>query len=742
MPASGHALGLTGLPERLLSLMPTGPIARALKEGLPWFTEPDKCGAYVVTLPETLPVTEALELVEGLEKTDTPVGGVIVNRVLNDPFTDAERALLDPVLEGKDIYGKGRYEAVAEAEEAPAEPTQPHRPAHPGHPRVPAAGRGAGERRGQQPGHLPGGRVSISPRELIETRKVIVCGGSGGVGKTTTATAIALVAATMGRKVLALTVDPSKRLAQTLGVDRNLAEPEPVPAALLDAVGVEPDLLEAWMLDPRIVADKFVNRFADTPEEAERLINNRLYLQISGMVAGMQEYMAMQALHDFLKEERYDLIVLDTPPSRNALDFLYGPSRLQGFLRGPHLLAVQAPRTAGRRLASAAALGHGLRHHQHRQPLGVRRGVLQGAAGLLRVLQHHPHQPQPLGPGWARPHARTPTRSRSCWSPARHRVPSRRLLLPPQDHRAAPALRGFVLNRSEAAEDDRAYPTTPCSRGAPASPSGRRWPSSRRWPATRWRPSTDTASCSSTCSRRPATTRLPWPCPTSPPAPTRWRRSSAWAASSSRTGKQLQLSRRPTTDRSRSPFSAAWSASLYVAGASPTTATDTRSSPSRRTTWARSSGAPCSCPGRSRGQAHFHMTHGDVVSGGVAQHGPCSVAHDRRVGLHPALHDGVGQPGGVSHPRQALWGNSYRSQRRELGLRKLVEPHRSGGPGVQHQPLQLAGSMAQRVEQQRVERCAHGVGAGHQRAEESAAAAVIGQLPRQRPHGTPGWSVA
>jgi anion-transporting ArsA/GET3 family ATPase len=174
----------------------------------------------------------------------------------------------------------------------------------------------------------------MSMADLIDGRRVIVCAGSGGVGKTTTATAIALAAARRGRKVLALTVDPSKRLAQTLGVDRNNDAPVPIPETHRVAAGIEGDNLEAWMLDPSVVADQFVNRFADTPEEAERLINNRLYRQISRMVAGMQEYMAMEALYGFLREDRYDLVVLDTPPSRNALDFLQGPSRLSSFLDG------------------------------------------------------------------------------------------------------------------------------------------------------------------------------------------------------------------------------------------------------------------------------------------------------------------------------------------------------------------------------------------------------------------------
>jgi anion-transporting ArsA/GET3 family ATPase len=171
--------------------------------------------------------------------------------------------------------------------------------------------------------------------ELVRTRRVIVCGGSGGVGKTTTATAIAIAAAQEGRKVLALTVDPSKRLAQTLGVDRNVSAPVSVSPDRLALAGISPPgLLEAWMLDPQVVADSVVEKLAHNPEEAAKLKGNRIYRQLSKLVAGMQEYMAMEALYRFIDEGRYDLIVLDTPPSRNALDFLLGPGRMAAFLEG------------------------------------------------------------------------------------------------------------------------------------------------------------------------------------------------------------------------------------------------------------------------------------------------------------------------------------------------------------------------------------------------------------------------
>lgn len=174
--------------------------------------------------------------------------------------------------------------------------------------------------------------MSPTLRDTLRERRVVVCGGSGGVGKTTTSTAIALAAARAGRKVLALTVDPSRRLAQTLGVSAHATEPIPVPPERLAAAGIAAGGLHAWMLDPKVVADRFVLRFAADEAQARRLMDNRIYKQISRMVAGMHEYTAMEALATFVREGRYDLVVLDTPPSRNALDFLYGPSRLSSFL--------------------------------------------------------------------------------------------------------------------------------------------------------------------------------------------------------------------------------------------------------------------------------------------------------------------------------------------------------------------------------------------------------------------------
>ncbi len=169
--------------------------------------------------------------------------------------------------------------------------------------------------------------------ELIRDRRIIVCCGAGGVGKTTTAAAMSLAGARAGRRVLVLTIDPSRRLAETLGVSRNPPEPVRVPEDRQRAAGiVAPGSLDAWMLDPKLVADGAVRRLTKTPEDAERILSNRIYQQVSTMVAGMHEYTAMEALHRLVHEGRYDLVVLDTPPSRHALDFLEAPSRLSGLV--------------------------------------------------------------------------------------------------------------------------------------------------------------------------------------------------------------------------------------------------------------------------------------------------------------------------------------------------------------------------------------------------------------------------
>ena len=163
---------------------------------------------------------------------------------------------------------------------------------------------------------------------LAGRRYVVVC-GSGGVGKTTTAAALGLKAAFAGRRVLVCTVDPARRLATSLGL-RQLAEK---PRRLsLERLGQAPGEMWAMMLDTKRTFDALVERY--TPDEAarQRILGNRFYQQISNALAGSHEYMAMEKLLELARDERFDLVVLDTPPTRHALDFLEAPDRLMGFL--------------------------------------------------------------------------------------------------------------------------------------------------------------------------------------------------------------------------------------------------------------------------------------------------------------------------------------------------------------------------------------------------------------------------
>ncbi|MEA2516652.1 MAG: hypothetical protein QOG16_490 [Actinomycetota bacterium] len=168
--------------------------------------------------------------------------------------------------------------------------------------------------------------------ELVAKKEIIVCAGAGGVGKTTTAAAIALEAAIQGKKVAVLTIDPARRLASSLGLKELSNEPTKVSARKFTAASVEvKGELYALMLDTKSTFDKVVTRYAPSPEQAERIINNRFYKNISGTLSGTQEYMAMEKLYELHADGAFDLIVIDTPPTRNALDFLDAPKRMTDF---------------------------------------------------------------------------------------------------------------------------------------------------------------------------------------------------------------------------------------------------------------------------------------------------------------------------------------------------------------------------------------------------------------------------
>ena len=180
------------------------------------------------------------------------------------------------------------------------------------------------------------------------TTGIIVCCGSGGVGKTTTAAALGVRAAEMGRKVVVLTIDPAKRLAQSLGLTELDNTPRPVVGVGTEQGGS----LDAMMLDMKRTFDEVVINHS-SPEKAEQILANPFYQALSSSFAGTQEYMAMEKLsqlsHEASEQGTWDLIVVDTPPSRSALDFLDAPKRLGSFLDGRFIRILMAPARAGGR---------------------------------------------------------------------------------------------------------------------------------------------------------------------------------------------------------------------------------------------------------------------------------------------------------------------------------------------------------------------------------------------------------
>ncbi|MTE12241.1 ArsA family ATPase [Nocardia aurantiaca] len=200
---------------------------------------------------------------------------------------------------------------------------------------------------------VPAGTVPLDISKIIAdpSARIVVCCGSGGVGKTTTAAAIALRAAEEGRKVVVLTIDPARRLAQSLGVSDLGNVPQKVELGP-EAKGE----LFAMMLNMRRTFDEMVLEHT-SPDKAEQIFANPIYQTVASSFGGTQEYMAMEKLGQLASKRQWDLIVVDTPPSRNALDFLDAPKRLGNFLNGKMIRVIMAPgRGVGKFVAGAMSL--------------------------------------------------------------------------------------------------------------------------------------------------------------------------------------------------------------------------------------------------------------------------------------------------------------------------------------------------------------------------------------------------
>jgi anion-transporting ArsA/GET3 family ATPase len=201
--------------------------------------------------------------------------------------------------------------------------------------------------------------VTIRIEELVDDRRVVICCGTGGVGKTTTAAVLALESARRGRNACVVTIDPARRLADALGIEHLTNDPTEIDQKLWADIGGEGAVvpggrLSAMMLDTKSTFDLLVARNAASPEQAKRILDNTFYRNVSGALGGTQEYMAMEKLHQLHDEGDFDLIVVDTPPTRHALDFLDAPKRLTRLLDNRVFRLLMMPTRAYLRVASVA----------------------------------------------------------------------------------------------------------------------------------------------------------------------------------------------------------------------------------------------------------------------------------------------------------------------------------------------------------------------------------------------------
>src|SRR5690606_34810405 len=192
-----------------------------------------------------------------------------------------------------------------------------------------------------------GGKAGL---QHLFARRVLVCAGPGGVGKTSVAAALSVAAARAGKQVIVLTIDPARRLADSMGVDREQVSRQHVDRGRPVELGITQGSLSVMMLDAGSTLREMIAKLAPDSQSAERITQHPLFNYLADYLAGANEYMAMEKLLSVLQEEQFDLLVLDTPPSRHALDFLDAPTRLTDAIDGPITKAFAKAVSRGGRL--------------------------------------------------------------------------------------------------------------------------------------------------------------------------------------------------------------------------------------------------------------------------------------------------------------------------------------------------------------------------------------------------------
>jgi anion-transporting ArsA/GET3 family ATPase len=364
LPATGHAFSLLDITRSALGLFRSGPVRERATEMRAMITAPTT-QLVLVALPEEMVVNETIETIEKFRKYEllSQQPAIFLNRATLPTLSADERALLSRLSEqpldatAREFVRAGRWEdELEQGTEASSARLREALgifpvlvpPAPPGG--VARAvtesvavhlGRQVGVGRKDlqfehhpEPAAPPAADTaprSVDMRAWLARTQLVVCVGAGGVGKTTTAATLALTGALSGRKTVVLTIDPARRLANSLGLQSFGNEEKKIDLAALghgDATGE----LYAMMLDSRSTFDSLIARIAADEAAKERILKNHVYRHMSDTFAGSQDYMATEKLYDLVAAGRYDLVVLDTPPVKNALDFLEAPGRLIHFL--------------------------------------------------------------------------------------------------------------------------------------------------------------------------------------------------------------------------------------------------------------------------------------------------------------------------------------------------------------------------------------------------------------------------
>ncbi len=365
-PATGHGLGALQAPRTFAEIARVGPIATQGRTIDATLRDPAQTGVVAVALPEEMPVNETLLLQRRLQdELGIALAQVVVNALVPDRIGPRQAATAVRALDRArtPLVRAALHAAVSEQarSELPARAARAARRGHGlraarasvpvlagvGPRRARRARRAVGRRAVTRVARSPaarGGTATPSVAELLDGRRVCVMAGAGGVGKTTTSAAIGMGMAARGLKVAVVTIDPAQRLANALGLDELGNEPHRIAAERFAEAGMQLDgELWAMTLDVKTTFDDLIGRLAPDVRTREQILANRIYRELSGAIAGSQEFSAVAKLDELVREGDFDLLVLDTPPSRNALDFLDAPERLTQFFEGRALRTLLRP---------------------------------------------------------------------------------------------------------------------------------------------------------------------------------------------------------------------------------------------------------------------------------------------------------------------------------------------------------------------------------------------------------------